>query len=107
MGSAPSVQPRLTGTSQLRRQPSPIPYRADHRRDSAWPAISTCTPSTNQNAPPLFLTENTNNDRPLGSITHLLDIQMVPGTFIGLSLFRGDRLDLGRKPRMRHRIHRA
>src|SRR5713101_609037 len=24
---------------------------------------------------------------------------------IGLSLFRGDRLDLGREPRMRHRIH--
>ena len=31
---------------------------------------------------------------------------MVPGTFIGLSLFRGDRLDLGRELRMRHRIHR-
>src|SRR4029077_19125268 len=56
--------------------------------------------------PPIILTENTNNDRPLGSITHLLDIQMVPRTFIGLSLFRGDRLDLGREPRMRHRIHR-
>jgi len=45
MGSAPSVQPRLTGTSHLRRQPSPIPYRADCCRDSAWSGKSTCTPS--------------------------------------------------------------
>jgi len=50
----------------------------------------------------------TNNARPLSRMFHLLDIQMVAGTFIGLlSLFREDRLDLGRKPRMRHRIHRA